>query len=121
MGLPQGAPIPVVSGDRGDYRRDKEGKVVMTRLDEATLEKVSSAGGGLYIRANTAQVGLDELFDEINTMQKSEIEARQFSEYEEQFQYFFAAGLLLLFLEFFIMDRKNKYLRKIRLFKPVRS
>lgn len=121
MGLPQGAPIPVVRGDRGDYRRDKEGKVVMTRLDEATLEKVSSAGGGLYIRANTAQVGLDELFDEINTMQKSEIEARQFSEYEEQFQYFFAAGLLLLFLEFFIMDRKNKYLRKIRLFKPVRS
>ena len=117
MGLPQGAPIPVASGTRGDYRRDREGKIVMTRLDEATLEKISSAGGGLYIRANTAQVGLDDLFDEINKMQKSEIEARQFSEYEEQFQYFFATGLLLLILEFFIMERKNKYLRRIKLFK----
>ena len=121
MGLPQGAPIPVISGSNGDYRRDKEGKIVITRLDEATLEKTSSAGGGLYIRANTAQVGLDELFDEINKMQKSEIDARQFSEYEEQFQYFFAAGLLLLLIEFFIMERKNKYLRRIKLFNVRKS
>jgi len=117
MGLPQGTPIPVSGGQKGDYRRDKEGNVVITKLDEVTLQKVSSAGGGLYLRANTAQVGLEDLFDEINKMQKTEMESRTFSEYEEQFQYFFAAGLILLLLEFFILERKNKYLRKIRLFK----
>jgi Ca-activated chloride channel family protein len=117
MGLPQGTPIPVSSADRGDYRKDRDGNVVITRLDEVTLQKVSAAGGGVYLRANTAQVGLEDLFDEINKMQKTEIEARTFSEYEEQFQYFFAAGLILLALEFVILERKNKYLKKIKLFK----
>ena len=56
-------------------------------------------------------------FSEINKMQKTEMEARMFSEYEEQFFYFFAAGLILLLLEFLILERKNKYLRKIQLFK----
>lgn len=117
MGLPQGAPIPVATGGQGEYRRDREGNVVITRLDEITLQKISAAGGGIYLRANTAQVGLDDLFDEINKMQKSEMEARSFSEYEEQFQYFFAAGLILLLLEYIILERKNKYLKKIKLFK----
>lgn len=117
MGLPQGAPIPVLNGGQGDYRKDREGKIVITRLDEATLEKIAAAGGGIYIRANTAQVGLDDLFDEINKMNKTEMESRTFSEYEEQFQYFFAAGLILLLLEFLVLERKNKYLRKIKLFK----
>lgn len=117
MGLPQGAPIPVRAGGQGEYRKDKDGNVVITRLDEVTLQKIAAAGGGIYLRANTAQVGLDDLFDEINKMQKTEMEARTFSEYEEQFQYFFAAGLLLLLLEFFMLERKNKYLKRIKLFK----
>ncbi len=117
MGLPQGAPIPVPGAEPGTYRRDRDGNVVITRLDEVTLEKTSAAGGGIYLRANTAQVGLDQLFEEINKMQKTEMETRTFSEYEEQFQFFFAAGLILLLLEFLVMERKNKYLRKITLFK----
>lgn len=117
MGLPQGSPIPVTGGNQGDFRRDREGNIVITRLDEVVLEKTSSAGGGIYLRANTAQVGLDQLFDEINKMQKTEMEARTFSEYEEQFRYFFAAGLILLLLEFLVLERKNKYLSKIKLFK----
>jgi Ca-activated chloride channel homolog len=117
MGLPQGSPIPVEAGGQGEYRRDRDGKVVITRLDEVTLQKISAAGGGIYLRANTAQVGLDELFDEINKMQKTEMEAKTFSEYEEQYQYFFAIGLILLLLEFLVLERKNKYLKNIKLFK----
>ncbi len=117
MGLPQGAPIPVNAGGQGEYRKDKQGNVVITRLDEVTLQKIAASGGGIYLRANTAQVGLDDLFDEINKMQKTEMEAHTFSEYEEQFQYFLAAGLLLLLLEFIILERKNKYLKRIKLFK----
>jgi Ca-activated chloride channel homolog len=117
MGLPQGSPIPGASGGQGEYRRDREGNVVITRLDEVTLQKISAAGGGIYLRANTAQVGLDDLFDEINKMQKTEMETKTFSEYEEQFQYFFIAGLILLLLEFVILERKNKYLKNIKLFK----
>ena len=91
--------------------------MVITKLDEQTLEKVASAGKGIYIRANNAQIGLDTLFDEINKMQKEEIESRVYSEYDDQFQYLFAAGILLLLLEFMILERKNRYLRNIKLFR----
>ncbi len=116
MGLPQGSPIPVVRDGQTDYMRDKDGNVVVTKLDEVMLEKLAAAGNGIYIRANNAQIGLNALFDEINKMNKQEMEAVVFSEYEDQFQYFFGAGLLLLLLEFIILERKNRYLMKIKLF-----
>jgi Ca-activated chloride channel homolog len=116
MGLPQGVPIPLVANGQSDYRKDKDGKVVITKLDEQMLQQISAAGKGIYVRANNAQVGLDNILDEINAMQKSEMEARTFSEYEDQFQYFFALGLILMMLELLILERKNKYLRNFRLF-----
>ncbi len=116
MGLPQGVPIPVIVDGRSDYRKDKDGKVIITKLDEQMLQQISAAGKGIYVRANNAQVGLDNILDEINSMQKSEMESRTFSEYEDQFQYFFALGLLFIFLEILILERKNKYLKNFRLF-----
>jgi len=116
MGLPQGSPIPVVRNGQTDYMRDNEGDVVITKLDEPTLEKIAASGSGIYVRANNAQVGLNALFDEINKMQKEEMETLVYSEYDDQFQYFFAIGLLLLLLEFVILERKNRYLMKVNLF-----
>ena len=116
MGLPQGSPIPIISYGQRDYLKDRNGNVVITKLDEPMLEQIAAAGGGIYVRANNAQVGLDNLFDEINKMQKDEIESRIYSEYDDQFQYLFIAGLFLLLLEFVILERKNKYLKNIKLF-----
>ncbi len=116
MGLPQGAPIPITRNGQTDYRKDKDGKPVVTKLDEQMLEKISAAGQGIYVRANNSQVGLNVLFDEINKMEKTEMESRIYSEYDDQFQYFFAIGLALLLLEFLILERKNKYLKNVKLF-----
>lgn len=116
MGLPQGAPIPVYRGGQKDYRKDEDGNPVVTRLDEPMLEQISAAGGGIYVRANNAQVGLNALFDEISKMEKTEMESRIYSEYDDQFQWLFAAGLALLLIEFLILERKNKYLKNIHLF-----
>jgi Ca-activated chloride channel homolog len=116
MGLPQGSPIPVLRNGQTDYMRDNEGNIVITKLDESTLENIAAAGNGIYVKANNAQVGLNALFDEINKMQKEEMETLVYSEYEDQFQYFFAAGLFLLLLEIILLERKNRYLMKIKLF-----
>jgi len=116
MGLPSGSPIPVLRGGQTDYLKDRDGNVVITKLNEPMLEQIAAAGEGIYVRANNAQVGLNALFDEINKLEKQEMESRTYSEYDDQFQYFFAAGLILLLLEFIILERKNKYLMKIRLF-----
>ncbi|MEE4284812.1 MAG: VWA domain-containing protein [Mariniphaga sp.] len=116
MGLPQGSPIPVLRNGQTDYLRDNDGNVVVTKLDETTLEEIAAAGNGIYVRANNAQVGLNALFDEINKMEKEEMETLVYSEYDDQFQYFFAIGLFLLLFEFVILERKNKYLMQVKLF-----
>ncbi len=116
MGLPQGSPIPVLRNGQKDYLKDRDGNVVITKLDEQMLEKVAAAGKGIYVRANNAQVGLNTLFDEINKLNKEEMESLVYSEYDDQFQYFFAIGLFLILLEFVILERKNRYLKNIRLF-----
>ncbi|HPR32605.1 MAG TPA: VWA domain-containing protein [Prolixibacteraceae bacterium] len=118
MGLPQGGPIPLynASGQK-DFRRDKSGNVVVTKLDEKTLQQVAAAGNGKYIRANNTEVGINSLFDEINKLQKTELESRVYSDYNDQFIYFIVVALALVLIEFTILERKNKLLKNIRLFK----
>lgn len=118
MGLPQGAPIPTVNrnGQR-DYRTDAQGNVVISKLEETTLKQVAAAGGGKYIRANNTKSGLSALFSELNNMEKVEMEAKIYSEYEEQYQYFLGFGLLILLVEVFILNRRNRRLNAINFFK----
>jgi Ca-activated chloride channel family protein len=118
MGSPEGSPIPVFDNyDRQTgYKTDRQGQTVVSRLDEATLQQVASAGNGIYVRASTGQDGLSKILDEINALEKQEIETRMFSEYEGRFQYFLAISLFLLLLEFLIPEKKSKWAGKIKLF-----
>lgn len=116
IGLPKGAPIPVYNGDQKNYLKDNSGETVISKLDEDMLRKIAVAGEGVYIRSTDTRVGLDNLFDEINKMDKQEMEAKVYSDYDERFQYVFAIGLFFLLLEFFVLERRNKWLSKIKIF-----
>jgi len=118
MGLPKGAPIPVMGKyGQGDFRTDKQGNVVISKLDELMLQQIASAAEGIYIRANNTQAGLNSLFDEINKLEKTEIDAKVFSDYEDKFQYPVAVALILLLFEVLVLERKNKLIKNIKLFK----
>jgi len=116
MGLPKGSPIPIGNPRANNFRTDRTGQVVITKLNETMLQQIASAGEGKYIRANNSQTGLKKLFDEINKMSKSEIEANVYAEYDEQFQYFIAFALFLLLIEFILLNRKNKYFKNVNFF-----
>jgi Ca-activated chloride channel family protein len=116
IGLPQGAPIPVYSGGQKTYRKDSDGNTVISKLDETMLRRIAAAGNGVYIRSTDTRVGLDQLFDEIDKMQKQEMESKIYSDYDERFQYVFGISLFFLLLDFFVLDRKNRWLSKIKLF-----
>ena len=117
IGSPQGSPIPASSNDsQQSFIKDKDGNVVVSKLDEETLSKLAVAGNGKYIRATNSQLGLLPLFDEINKMQKTEMKEKVYSEYDDQFQYLFVFALILLFIEFLVLERKNKWLTKLNLF-----
>lgn len=116
IGSPQGSPIPVSQDNQTSFWKDKDGNVVVSKLDEETLSKLAVAGNGKYIRATNTQLGLLPLFEEFNKMQKTELKEKVYSEYNDQFQYFFASALFLLIFEFIILERKNKWLTKLNLF-----
>lgn len=116
MGLPQGGPIPIYENGQKDYRKDKNGNVVVTKLDEKMLQEIAAAGNGIYVRANNAEVGLNTLFNAINKMQQAEIESQVYSDYDDQFQWFIGFAILMLLLDYVILERKNKYLKNVKLF-----
>ena len=116
MGLPQGVPIPVGGEGSRDFLKDKSNNVVITKLDEKMLTEIANAGGGSYIRANNTEVGLNNLFNEIEKMEKTTMDSREYSEFDEQFPLFLSIAFALILLDFMVLDRKNKWLRNFRLF-----
>ena len=116
MGSPDGAPIPIYNGKiQTGYKKDREGTTIISRLDETLLQRMASVGNGIYVRANNSETGLQKIFEEINKIEKSEIESKQFSDYENRFQYFLALSLMFLIIELFVFDKKNQWFSK---FKP---
>jgi len=118
MGSEQGAPIPILkSNGESDFRRDKTGKIVVTKLNVEMLQQIAAAGDGGYISAANAQAGLNALFNELSKLEKKELESKIYADYDDQFQYFIAFALFLLLVDFLILERKNKQLMNFRLFK----
>lgn len=116
MGLPKGAPIPVRGGKPNEFMKDRSGNVVISKLDEKTLQEIAIAGNGSYIPANNIRKGINNLVNDLSKLEKKEIDAKVYTEYDEQFQYFAGLALLLLLIDFFILERKNRYLKDIDLF-----
>ncbi len=92
----------------GGLLKDKEGNIVVTRLDEETLKKIASAGGGAYVHAGNDEFGLTPIITDIQKMQQEEFNSVMFEEYDEQFMYFLGVALALLVLEMLIGERRSR-------------
>ena len=117
IGSTEGVPIPLMTGNRRDYLKDRDGNTVVTKLDEDILKKIAAATGGIYVRASNSNIGLEQIFSNIRKMKKDELESKVFTEYNDKFQIFAGICLIFLIAEFLLMDRKNRKLANIRLFK----
>lgn len=118
MGSPEGTPIPVYENNvQVGFKKDADRNTVITKLDELGLQQIADAGGGKYLRASNQQDDLDVILKEMESMEKKEFGAKVFTEYEDRFQYFLGVGLLCLVIEFFVSERKNRWLAKWNLFK----
>lgn len=104
VGSPEGKPIPY----EGELLKDKDGEIVVTRLDENILKEVAEAGKGVYVRAGTSEFGLNPVIDEIKKMEDEKYSSIVFEEYDEQFMYFLALALLFFVIEQLVGDRKPK-------------
>jgi len=81
------------------------------------LRQIAAAGSGSYARANNASSGLRKIFDDINEIEKKEIETKQFTDYEDRFQYFLAVAVLFLLVELLLSDKRSRWAGKFDFFK----
>ena len=109
VGSSKGEPIPM----DGDMLRDKDGNIVVTRLDEATLKEIASAGGGEYVRAAAGEFGLNPIIDDIRTIEASKLKSVVFEDFDEQYMYFFGIALLFFIINMLIGSRRSR----VKLFK----
>ena len=115
MGLPEGAPIPEYNprGRTNNYKRDKNGSIIMTQLNERMLREIAAAGNGTYVRASNANSGLSDITSLIAGLEKEDFGEAVFSSYESRYAYPLVAGLLCLLAEVVLYERRN---RKWKLF-----
>ena len=104
VGSADGQPIPY----EGGLMKDKDGEIVVTRLDEETLRKVAEAGNGAYVHAGGDEFGLNPIIEDVRRMKDEEFGSVVFEEYDEQFMYFFGIALFLLVIEMLIGERRPK-------------
>ena len=104
VGSPEGKPIPM----NGELLKDKEGNIVVTRLDEKVLQEVAAEGNGVYVRAGSSEFGLNPIIDDIRKMEDEKYSSVVFEEYDEQFMYFLGIALFFFVIEMLIGDRRSK-------------
>jgi Ca-activated chloride channel homolog len=117
IGSENGVPIPLI--ERGvvkGYRKDREGQTVVTRLNASLLKTIAAKGNGVYVHATQADLGLTNVLDKINELDKAQIESKMYTDYEDQFQWFIAACLALLVFEFLISERVSEWYKRLNLF-----
>lgn len=115
VGLPSGSPIP---GDRkGEFRKDKDGNIVVTRLNEEMCRNIAAAGKGVYFYVDNSNAAEKALRKEMDKLAKADIETTVYTEYDEQFAIIAWMILIVLLVEILVCDSRNPRLKKFNLFK----
>ncbi len=106
LGTPDGSTVPGGSAGKG-FRKDRQGRVVLSKLDEALLKQIADETGGAYHRATRGELEVDRIAEEIRKMSQKGLKSEKTIEYEENFQYFLIPAFILLLAEMFLSERKK--------------
>ncbi|MCB0464600.1 MAG: VWA domain-containing protein [Aequorivita sp.] len=122
VGTLEGGPIPIKeNGVLQYYKRDQNNEQVITRLGEETLIEIAKATNGEYIDGSNTKAVVDQVKAILNGMDKKEFEAKQFTDFKDQFQWFLAGALFLLILDVFLLERQTAWLKRLNLFNEKRK
>ena len=117
VGTPGGAKIPIKRGGVvQSYKRDKDNQVVITKLNKETLQEIAEAANGKYLDGTNTKELVEQVQNILAGMDKKEFDAKQFSDFKDQFQWFLAGALLFLLLDVLLLERKTKWINNLNLF-----
>lgn len=117
VGTEKGGPIPLRrNGSVESFQRDNDGQVVITKLNQASLQSIGKSTKGGYVYGGSTKATIDYLKHELDKIQKTEFESTQLSNFQSQFQWFLGFAFFLLLLDVFFLERKTAWLQKLNLF-----
>lgn len=107
IGNLEGEPIPIYNkrGDRIGFKKDDEGNVIVSKMDETALQKIALTTGGKYYRATPSELELDRIYDDISGMEKKELEGKLLLQYDDRFQWPLALAMIFVIMEVFFSER----------------
>ncbi len=110
LGSLQGVPIPLFdrNGNPAGFKKDRNGNVVTTKLDVATLQKIAYLTNGKYYISSNGETELKKIYADVNKMEKKQLSSHKFSQYEDRFQIFIILALIVLVMETFLPERSKK-------------
>lgn len=118
VGSETGVPIPEYrNGIASGYKKDKSGNTVVTKLNAPLLKEIASKANGVYVQASNSDLGLGAVLSKINELDKKQMESKMYTDYEDQFRFFFILSFIFLMAEFVISERVSIWWKKINLFK----
>ncbi|TBW27057.1 VWA domain-containing protein [Gramella sp. KN1008] len=122
VGTEKGGPIPIKrNGVVQNYKKDNQGETVITKLNPATLQEIANSAEGSYIEGNVTSEVTDRVTEELQNIEKTEFEAKQFADFKSHFQWFLGLALALLFLDIFVLERSTEWIRRLNLFNEHRK
>lgn len=108
MGTPEGGPIPVRrNGQVTGFRKDPQGNTVVSRLNEPMLQRIAAEGGGAYVRASSGSSGIEQLVQDLRSLESAEKGSFVYTAHEDQFQYPLSIGAIMVFLALGMGERKH--------------
>ena len=117
VGSEKGGPIPLKrNGIVMSYKKDQDGATVITKMNKKILDEIAKEANGTYVDGKNTSDVIETITDILNKMDKKEFEAKEFAEFEDQFQWFLGLGLFLLILDVLFLERKTAWLKRLNLF-----
>ena len=117
VGNQKGGPIPIKrNGVVLNYKKDKNGETVITKLNEDTLKEIAKEANGVYINGSNTNDVVDTIKELLDKMDKKEFESKQIADFKDQFQWFLAFGIFFLLIDILLLERKTEWLKKLNLF-----
>ena len=110
------SPIPMKELGQQTYKHDSNGEVVITKLNKELLAQIARNGGGNFFNGDNTQTAVSEITKILDNTEKTQFDTQKFVDYKDQFQWFIAGALFLLFLDMFIFERKTAWVKKLNLF-----
>jgi len=118
VGTTKGGPIPIKkNGILQEFKKDQEGEVVISKLMPEQLQNIADLGKGTYLYGQQTDATVSSIKNELDQLDKTEFETKEFSDYKDQFQWFIVVALVFFMIDIFVLDRKTHWFTKLNLFK----